>query len=133
MTNPRNRTNRGRAYRHDQDVPGQPARAKGVRVVRRGSDQVVLHVHVHNDVHGAEQTRPARRSGADTSIAQRRPSFTGPLYGWDDHYKPIAKKMAPIVAAMHRKAERSLLGRLRRIGFLIVLLASVVAVSCQYL
>jgi hypothetical protein len=127
---PRNRTNRGRAYRHEQDVAdGEPVRARGVRVVRRGSDQVVLHVHVHNDINGAS----ARRSGAQTSIAKRRPYFTGLLYGWDEHYGPIAKKMGPVVDAMQRKAERSLLSRLRRIGLLIVALVSIVAVSCHYL
>jgi len=129
VKNHRNRANRGRAYRHDQDVLGEPARARGVRVVRRGSDQVVLHVHVHNETGGG----PTRKSGAETSIAKRHPRFTGALFGWDEHYSPIAAKMGPIVEAMHQKAERSLLARLRRIGLLIVALASIVAVSCHYL
>jgi hypothetical protein len=96
----------------------------------------VLHVHVHNDVSIGDDAqakgRSRRRTGANTLAAQRRPVFSGQLFGWKEHYDPIAKRMAPMISG-DGKRPRKLLARLSRLGLLIATLATVVAVGCQYL
>jgi hypothetical protein len=57
--------------------------------------------------------------------------FTGKLFGWKEHYDPIAKRMAPIASGDSRG--RKLIARWSRLGLFIAVLATVVAVGCQYL
>jgi hypothetical protein len=104
------------------------AGAREVRVERAGGDQIVLQVHVHNQAAPAEVPQPPR--------ARRRtlrPMFTGRLFGWEEHYEPIAKKMQPLLAGRERNRKPGLFGRLRRLGLLLALLAAVVAVGCHVL
>jgi len=64
--------------------------------------------------------------------ARRPPRFSGTLFGWKEHYLPIAKRMAPLLSD-GRTRPTKLVSRLSRLGLLIAALAALVAVGCQYL
>jgi hypothetical protein len=117
-----------RTRRHGHRVVEAAPQAREVRVARAGAEQVIVQVHVHADAKPAEPApapHPRRRT--------LRPIFTGRLFGWEDHYEPIAKKMQPILEGRAKKKAAGLLGRLRRFGLLIALLAAIAAVGCHYL
>jgi hypothetical protein len=131
----RNRIDRRRGYRHEA-AGAAVQRPRAVAVTRAETDKVVVHVHVHNEVAAPEEAsaRPRRRTGANTMAAQRRPMFSGKLFGWKEHYEPIAKRMAPLADAAGSKRDLKLLAtRLSRVGVIIAALVTVVAVGCRYL
>jgi len=83
----RRRVERGSPCRHEVKIETK-VRARARR--RRQSREVTVHVHVHDDREGTKATVETPRA------AKPRPqrAFTGPLFGWRDHYEPIVKRYA---------------------------------------
>jgi hypothetical protein len=64
---------------------------------------------------------------------RRRPTLTGPLFGWSDHYDPIVRRVAPKFAR-GAKVRLFVRARWRQIGLGIAVLATLAAMlSCGYL
>ena len=126
----RQHSDRGRRYR--RDAISRDGRAHAVRV-SRGRDEIVLEVHVHNEMPAQDgavvrtSTRPSyippdRRSG---------PGFSGTLYSWREHYHPIFKKIVPLVADKAAR-EKRFLARLARLSLWAAVLAALTTVGCEY-
>ena len=127
MTPTRKRSEHGR--RHRRRIPTDAGRPHAVRVPH-GRDDVVVEVHVHNEIHYPEE--PAL-SGAAIYVPPERssPGFSGTLFSWREHYDPIFKKIVPLMserAARHRR----LLSWLGRLTVWVAALAALTTVGCQY-
>ena len=124
MSHSRKRIDRRRRYRHD-GVAEPHAQAP---VSARASENVVVNVHVHNEIAPADPSAAKRR--ARTTPPIRLPSFRGTLYSWKDHYQPIVNRLAPIVAQREKSRGGS---RVRRLCLAAALIAAVAAVGCGLL
>jgi len=103
--------------------------------VARGRDDVVVEVHVHNELPRPESppTTSRDRAGAMYFPPHRRPrpAFTGSLFSWRDHYHPIFEKIVPMVADKAER-ERRFLSRLARFTLWVAVLAALTTVGCEY-
>ena len=93
VSHTRKRIDRRRRYRHD----GVAELHAQVPVSAKAGENVVVNVHVHNEIAPAGDPGAAKRR-AKTAPPIRLPSFRGRLYSWKDHYQPIVNRLAPIVA-----------------------------------
>jgi hypothetical protein len=126
----RHRTDRRKEYRHHGAEGNR--RPRVVRLDRDASGEVVLHLYVHSDHTVTEGGGSSSGRQPETANVLQRPTFSGSLFNWEDHYRPIAKRMAPKLAEEEQRGRRALLTRLGRFGFLAVLLTALMAVGCDW-
>jgi hypothetical protein len=125
VSHSRKRIDRRRAYRHDGVAEPH---AQGA-VSARAGENVVVNVHVHNEIPPAGDPSAANRR-AKTAPPVRLPSFRGRLYSWKDHYQPIVNRLAPIIAQREKSRGGS---RVRRLCLAAAVIAAVAAVGCGLL
>jgi hypothetical protein len=126
-----NRSRIARSRQGQREVTRGGGRARAVRV-SRGRDDVVVEVHVHNELPRPEEPR-RERAGAMYLPPHRRPrpSFSGTLFSWRDHYHPIFEKIVPVVTSKAER-ERRFLSRLARLTLWAAVLAALTTVGCEY-
>jgi len=122
----RRRVERGSPCRHEAKSEVK-VRARALR--RRRSKEISVHVHVHDDREGATATvEPPRATKPRPRLA-----FTGPLFGWRDHYEPIVKRYAATAEVEERRRRRRSVFKRSRWLLLTGMLAALVALSCLFL
>lgn len=91
MNGQRRRARRVRSFRSEEsEGDAAPRAAADDQLVQ--DEHIHVHVHVHRDGEGAVaapsppvvERRPKRRI--------RRPTLSGALFPWKEHYEPVAKK-----------------------------------------
>jgi hypothetical protein len=122
----RRRLQQRRRYARDRGDGMRPRAAR----VSRGRDDVVVEVHVHNQL--PEPAAPeAGRAARAVTVERPALRFSGELFSWGDHYHPLFRKIVPMLTERQAR-QRRLLARLARYTVWTALLAALTTLGCNY-
>ena len=94
---------------------------------------MVVQVHVHKDAGGTKVTVVEPQAAPEPEVLPQPPAFTGVLFGWEDHYRPIVKRFAAKAERQGRRQRARAFFKRSHLLIMLALLGTMAVLSCRYL